>query len=90
MPAQTPRAQGKSGKELRAAHIQAIKTSEILNRLNKQALDSDEMSAKAITAAGILLRKTLPDVKVIEADVDVSMTVEVINFGEGDEGKDPE
>ena len=83
--------QGKTRAQQRTAHTDAIETTKILKRLNAQALDEGEpMSAKALTAAQILLRKTLPDVKVIEAEVDAHLTVEVVNFGEGDAGPSPE
>ena len=74
MAAQTPRAQGKSGNDQRQAHTDSIQTSKILKRLDKQALDNEEMSAKALTAAAILLRKTLPDLKVSEITASVHLT----------------
>ena len=66
--------QGKTRLEQRSAHADAIETSKILKRLNEQALDGKEMSAKALTAAAILLKKTLPDLKVSEITASVHLT----------------
>lgn len=41
-------------------------TTILLRRLYKQSLDESEMSDKAITAARILLAKSVPDLKAID------------------------
>ena len=66
--------QGKTRLEQRSAHVDAIETTKILKRLNAQALDGEEMTTKALTAAAILLRKTLPDLKVSEITASVHLT----------------
>jgi hypothetical protein len=57
-----------------------IQTSQIVNRLNAQALDKIKMTPMAVKAAEILLRKTIPDLKAIEhtGDIDMSLRVEGI------------
>ncbi len=58
----------------RQAHIDAIETTKIVNRLRKQALGEEDMGRNAIQAAQILLRKTLPDLKVSEITASVHLT----------------
>ena len=67
--------QGKTRLEQRSAHVDAIETTKILNRLNKLALGEIEMTANSLRASEILLRKTLPDVRVIEAEVEHQGTI---------------
>jgi hypothetical protein len=45
---------------------QRIKTSQLLNRLQKQAFDNIDISDKALKAIDILLKKTLPDLSRVE------------------------
>ena len=80
---------GNTGRQMRQAHTDAIETTKVIKRLNKQALDDEEMSAKAITAAGILLRKTLPDLKSTDMLIDGHLTVEPVDYGKGDADPDP-
>ena len=82
--------QGKSRLQLRASQIEAIKTTAIVTRLNKQALGEVEMTSQSLQAAQILLRKTLPDLKVAEHTVDAHMTIELVDYGEGDAGPNTE
>ena len=65
--------QGRSRREQRAAHTESIKTKQIVNRLEKQALGEIEMSSQSIQAANILLKKTLPDLKVSEITAEVQL-----------------
>lgn len=51
-----------------------IKTSMILKRLGAH-IDKECMSASQIQAAKILLAKVLPDLKAIEAQLDVSVSI---------------
>ena len=52
-----------------------IGLSQLITRLNKQALDSQEMSDKAIKATEILLRKCLPDLKALEHTGSVALAM---------------
>jgi len=45
-----------------------IKTSQIINRLEKLVNGEIEMTAQQVTAAGILLKKTLPDLSAVTMD----------------------
>ena len=81
------RPQGKSSQEQRQAHTDSIQTSKILNRLEKQALGQEDMGRNAIQAAQILLRKTLPDLKVSEITASVHLT-EPIQWVGDDPGPD--
>lgn len=43
-----------------------IKTSQLINRLTKHALEDLELSTSQVKAIEVLLRKTLPDLKALE------------------------
>jgi hypothetical protein len=45
-----------------------IQTSQIINRLEKLVKGEIEMTAQQVTAAGILLKKTLPDLSAVTLD----------------------
>ena len=66
---------GQTGREQRQAHTDAISTTKVIKLLNKQALGEAEMTAKQIQAAQILLRKTLPDLKVSEVEHSGNVTL---------------
>jgi len=63
-----PAPKGQSGREQRGNHTALIQTSKVIERLNKQALGDGDMEPLDVTAAQILLRKTLPDLKVSEIE----------------------
>lgn len=53
-----------------------IKTSQLLNRLQQNALsDAEIMTPGQIRSAEILLRKTLPDLKSVENTGEVGVTI---------------
>ena len=62
--------QGKSSREKSQDHIDSIRTSKILKRLDKHALGKIKMESTQVRAAEILLKKTLPDLKVTEHTTD--------------------
>jgi hypothetical protein len=74
---------GRTRQEKRQAWIDSIETTKILRRVNKHTLakstDADYeqsiMTASQIKAAELLLRKTIPDLKAIEATVDANLNV---------------
>lgn len=49
-----------------------IQTSQLVNRLMKQALGEVELSNMQMKAIEILLRKTLPDLSQVQSDVTMS------------------
>lgn len=54
------------GVKLTESHKSAIQTTQILKRLNKFVLDEEgevEMAPHKVTAAGILLKKVMPDLQ---------------------------
>jgi hypothetical protein len=53
-----------------------IKTSQIINRLEKLVNGEIEMNAQQVTAAGILLKKTLPDLSAVTMDGKITLTHE--------------
>ena len=55
-----------------------IQTSQIINRLEKLVNGEIEMTSQQVTAAGILLKKTLPDLQSVEigSDPDKPMKME--------------
>lgn len=53
-----------------------IQTSQLINRLNDHALGTVELSPTQVKSIEILLRKTLPDLSAVEAN----MNGEVINY----------
>lgn len=65
---------------LRARHQdevrEKIQTSQLINRLEKHALEDLELSATQIKAIEILLRKNLPDLSQVELTGDSEQPVE--------------
>jgi hypothetical protein len=49
-----------------------IQTSQIVNRLEKHVFGENEMTATQVNAAKILLSKTIPDLKQIEASIELT------------------
>ena len=49
-----------------------IQTSQLVNRLQDHSVGKNEMSTTQVRAAEILLRKTMPDLSAISADVEVA------------------
>ena len=78
--AEGKRAQDKSTRERRQSHTDSIKTTKILKKLHDHVLEGGELSSTQLGAAQTLLRKTLPDLKVSEVEVDGSITVEVTRY----------
>ena len=71
---------GRTRLDKRAAWAESIKTTLLLKKLNKQALEELEMSDKAIKVALALLSKTLPDLRAVEHGVDASVKSINITF----------
>lgn len=73
-------AKGARGVRLNPAHDDRtrakIKTSQIINRLEKLVNGEIEMNAQQVTAAGILLKKTLPDLSAVTMDGKITLTHE--------------
>lgn len=71
---------GARGVRLNPAHDERtrakIKTSQIINRLEKLVNGEIEMNAQQVTAAGILLKKTLPDLSAVTMDGKFTLTHE--------------
>lgn len=71
---------GLRGVRLNPAHDERtrakIKTSQIINRLEKLVNGEIEMNAQQVTAAGILLKKTLPDLSAVTMDGKITLTHE--------------
>ena len=66
----------------------AIKASQLVNRLQNHIDGDVELSASQITAATVLLKKCLPDLQAVEVQGDVDAHVEGITVkfvGGGDE-----
>ena len=65
---------------LRARHQEEVRskiqTSQLINRLEKHALDGLELSATQIKAIEILLRKNLPDLSQVEISGDPDAPLE--------------
>lgn len=53
-----------------------IQTSQIINRLEKLVNGEIEMTTQQVTAAGILLKKTLPDLSAVTMDGKVTLSHE--------------
>jgi len=53
-----------------------IQTSQIINRLEKLVKGEIEMTAQQVTAAGILLKKTLPDLSAVQMDGKLTLSHE--------------
>lgn len=73
--------ESKSSREMSESHRLRIKTGMIINRMNKHVLseNGDVMTPSQVQAAKILLAKTLPDLKMVDAmvtgDVNARFTV---------------
>jgi hypothetical protein len=63
------------------AFQEEIQTNQILRRLFKLVMGEIEMSSPAVAAAGIMLKKILPDL----AAVETSGIIETIHYGIGDQ-----
>ena len=59
-----------------------IQASQIINRLQKHIDGEVDMSASQVTAANILLKKTIPDLQATQhsGDDDAPLTVKLVNF----------
>lgn len=57
-----------------------IRTSQLINRLNSFINGEVEMPPHAVTAALGLLKKTLPDLQSIDANVSGGLTVGIVKF----------
>ena len=73
---------GLRGVRLNPAHDERtrakIQTSQIINRLEKLVNGEIEMTAQQVSAAGILLKKTLPDLSAITLGGDGKNPVQLI------------
>lgn len=71
---------GARGVRLNPAHDERtrakIKTSQIINRLEKLVNGEIDMTSQQVTAAGILLKKTLPDLSAVTMDGKVTFSHE--------------
>jgi hypothetical protein len=71
---------GLRGVRLNPAHDERtrakIKTSQIINRLEKLVNGEIDMTSQQVTAAGILLKKTLPDLSAVTMDGKITLTHE--------------
>lgn len=71
---------GARGVRLNPAHDERtrakIQTSQIINRLEKLVKGEIEMNAQQVAAAGILLKKTLPDLSAITMDGKITLSHE--------------
>ena len=65
----------------------AIKTTKLVQKLQRHALEDEDMSATQIQAARILLNKTMPDQRAIDHQIDGSLTVNVVNYGTGQDSE---
>ena len=68
---------GKSRIEKQEIWRDSIATTQILKRVNKHALDQLEkpMTSSQLKAAEMLLKKTLPDLKMIEGALDINANI---------------
>lgn len=71
---------GARGVRLNPAHDERtrakIKTSQIINRLEKLVNGEIDMTSQQVTAAGILLKKTLPDLSAVTMDGKIAFSHE--------------
>ncbi|EXL09716.1 hypothetical protein [Aquamicrobium defluvii] len=71
---------GKRGVRLNPAHDERtrakIQTSQIINRLQQLIKGEVEMTPQQVSAANILLRKTLPDLSSVTMDANVTVSHE--------------
>lgn len=79
---------GLSRKERTQAHRDNIKTTKILNRMQNHLFGIEDgmpaMDSGRIRIAEVLLRKTVPDQKMVDAIVDGHLTLDVIEIGGDD------
>ena len=65
----------------------AIKTTKLVQKLQRHVLEDEDMNASQVNAARILLNKTLPDQKVIDANIEGDLTVQVMNYADRSDSK---
>jgi len=74
--AMPPRSKGFLGKQHADKTRKKIQVTQIVNRLNKVALGSEEMTTQQLKAAEILLRKALPDLSAVHSTDNESVSFE--------------
>jgi hypothetical protein len=67
-----------AGFQMGAEHRAKIANSQILNRLIGHAEGTVEMTPTQVTAAGMLLKKVMPDLQASQIEASVEATVEEI------------
>ena len=63
-----------------------IQTSQILNRLQNHVFGEVELSMSQIRAAEVVLKKALPDLSQVDANIEgeVGLTVQIVRLGDSD------
>lgn len=57
--------------------VKKIKTTLLINALHNHVLGKKELSASQVAAAGILIRKVIPDLAAVHVEADVDHHVEI-------------